>query len=229
VIESAAMLCLVAALASSALLFRARRQLWDARAVGAILETVPLEWFRWPAERASADTNDKAPGYRDFLARLLADDALQLEKARLALQSDGIPFSATFVARSGAGYAVEGRRTASGEDVLWLLDASAAVTAKNSRREAAVLRQMLDAIPLPVWRRGPNRDLRDCNRAYANAVDTTPDLAIAEGRELAPGACHGECRHVVIAGSRRLVEIGEVSCPSGGTVGFTCDRTDLEV
>src|SRR5271166_141042 len=190
VIESAAILCLVAALASSALLFHARRQLWDARAVGAVLETVPLEWFRWPAERASVDTNDKAPGYRELLARLLADDALQLEKARLALQSDGIPFSATFVTRSGAGYAVEGRRTASGEAVLWLLDASAAVTAKKARQEAAVLRQMLDAIPLPVWRRGPERALTDCNRAYANAVDTTPDLAIAEGRELAPGGCH---------------------------------------
>ena len=222
------MLCLVVALASSALLLRAQRQLCGARAVGAVLETVPLEWFRWPAERADADTNNKALGYRDFLARLLADDALQLEKARLALQSDGVPFSATFVTRSGGAYAVEGRRSASGDAVVWLLDASAAVTVNRARQEAADLRQMLDAVPLPVWRRGPDRDLTDCNRAYASAVDTTPDLAIAEGRELAPGSRPGECRHVVIAGSRRLVEIGEVPCPSGGTVGFACDRTDLE-
>ena len=151
------MFCLVAALASSALLFHARRQLWDARAVGAVLETVPLEWFRWPAKRANADIHDKASGYRDFLARLLADDALQLEKARLALQLDGIPFSATFVTRSGAAYAVEGRRAASGDAVVWLLDASAAVTVKRARQEATDLRQMLDAIPLPVWRRGADR------------------------------------------------------------------------
>ena len=87
---------------------------------------------------------------------------------------------------------------------------------------------MLDAIPLPVWRRGPDRTLVDCNRAYASAVDATPDLAIAEGRELASGARPGERRHVVIGGSRRLVEIGEVPCPTGGTIGFACDRTDLE-
>ena len=196
------MLCLVVALASSALLLRAQRQLWGARAVGAVLETVPLEWFRWPAERADADTNNKALGYRDFLARLLADDALQLEKARLALQSDGVPFSATFVTRSGGAYAVEGRRSASGDAVVWLLDASAAVTVNRARQEAADLRQMLDAVPLPVWRRGPGRDLTDCNRAYASAVDTTPDLAIAEGRELAPGSRPGECRHGARSGVR---------------------------
>ena len=87
---------------------------------------------------------------------------------------------------------------------------------------------MLDAIPLPVWRRGPDRTLVDCNRAYASALDTTADLVVAEGRELASGARPGECRHVVIGGSRRLVEIGEVPCSTGGTIGFACDRTDRE-
>jgi len=87
---------------------------------------------------------------------------------------------------------------------------------------------MLDAIPLLVWRRGADRTLVDCNRAYASALDTTADLVVAEGRELASGARPGECRHVVIGGSRRLVEIGEVPCSTGGTIGFACDRTDRE-
>ena len=145
-----------------------------------------------------------------------------------ALQSGGAAFSTTFVTRSGAAYAVEGRRAASGDAVLWLLDASAAVTVQRARQEVADLRQMLDAIPLPVWRRGPDRILVDCNRAYASALDTTADLVVAEGRELASGARPGECRHVVIGGSRRLVEIGEVPCSTGGTIGFACDRTDRE-
>ncbi len=87
---------------------------------------------------------------------------------------------------------------------------------------------MLDAIPLPVWRRGPDRILVGCNRAYASALDTTADLVVAEGRELVSGARPGECRHVVIGGSRRLVELGEVPCSTGGTVGFAWDRTDRE-
>ncbi|HEY1433275.1 MAG TPA: PAS-domain containing protein [Stellaceae bacterium] len=228
VIETAATLCLVVALASSVLLLRAYKQLCDARAGCAILETVPLQWFRWPANRTDTDVAKRAPGYREFLDRLLTDEALKLEKARVALQADGIAFSATFATRSGGAYAVEGRRAVSGDAVVWLLDTSAKAMVQSARQEAAGLRQMLDAIPLPVWRRGSDRDLIDCNRAYASAVDATPDLAVAEGRELASGAGPGECRHVVIGGSRRQVEIGEVACPSGGTIGFAWDRTDLE-
>ena len=227
-LESAAALCLIVALASVAALWRTRSELYDERARSAVLETVPLEWFRWRPNRTNADAPNRTSGYRQLLARLLAADAERLEKARLALQAGGTAFSITFVTRNGAAYAVEGRRSASGDTVLWFLDASAAVTAQRARREGADLRQMLDAIPLPVWRRSPDRTLVDCNRAYASALDTTVDLAIAEGREFASGACPGECRHVVIGGSRRLVDIGEVPCSTGGTIGFACDRTDRE-
>jgi signal transduction histidine kinase len=228
VIESAAALCLIVIFASVVALLRARAEFCEARARSAVFETVPLEWFRWRSSRTNAEANDGASGYRQFLARLQAADAERLEKARQALQSRGAAFSTTFVTRSGAAYAVEGRRAASGDTVLWLLDASAAVTVERARREVADLRQMLDAIPLPVWRRGSDRILVDCNRAYASALDATADLVVAEGRELTSGARPGECRHVVIGGSRRLVEIGEVPCSTGGTIGFAYDRTDRE-
>ena len=82
----------------------------------------------------------KQSGYRQFLARLPAADAEPLEKARQALQSGDAAFSTTFVTRSGAAYAIEGRRAASGDAVLWLLDASAAGSgpegAPRSRRSA---------------------------------------------------------------------------------------------
>ena len=226
--ESAAALCLLVALALVAALLRARSELYEERARSAVLETAPLEWFRWRPNRPNADAQDKGSGYRQFLARLEAVDAERLEKARQRLQSGGAAFSTTFVTRSGAAYAVEGRRTASGDTVLWLRDASAAVTVERARREVADLRQMLDVIPMPVWRRDPDRILVDCNRAYASALDTTADLVVAEGRELASCARPGECRHVVIGGSRRLVEIGEVPCSTGGTIGFACDRTERE-
>ncbi len=226
--EAAAALCLIVTLAFVVALLRARTELCEERARTATLETVPLEWFRWRPNRPNADAHDKNSGYRQFLARLQAVDAEQLEKARQRLQSGGAAFSATFVTRSGAAYAVEGRRAASGDTVLWRLDATAAVMVQRAGQEVADLRQMLDAIPLPVWRRGPEGILVDCNRAYASALDTTADLVVAEGRELASCARPGESRHVVIGGSRRLVEIGEVPCSTGGTIGFACDRTDRE-
>jgi PAS domain-containing protein len=191
VLESAAALRLVVTLTSVAVLLRARAELSEERARSAVLETVPLEWFRWRPGRANDDAHDNAPDYREFLARLPAVDVERLEKARQELQSRGAAFSTILVARSGAAYTVQGRRAASGDALLWLLDASAAITVQRVRQEVADLRQMLDAIPLPVWRRGPDRILVDCNRAYASALDTTADLAVAEGRELAPAPAPG--------------------------------------
>lgn len=104
-----------------------------------------------------------------------------------------------------------------------------AAAAETARREAANLRQMLDAIPVPAWRRGPTGLLIDCNQAYAAAFGTTPALAVAQDHELAPGARPGERRHAVIDGSRRLFEIGEASCGAAGRIGFAVDRTDAEI
>ena len=151
-----------------------------------------------------------AAGYGEFLEKLPAAGAQQLERARQALHLHGTPSSLTLATGRAAGYAIHGRRAAGGEAVLWVQDASAAVAGQFARIEAADLRAMLDAVPLPVWRRGADGVLVDCNRAYGSAVDATPDLAVAESRDLVPQARNGECRHVIIGGARRLVEIGEM-------------------
>jgi signal transduction histidine kinase len=215
-------------LASVAAFSQARSKLQEARTRCAILETAPLEWFGWRPNGTEIHGSSNAPGYHGFLAKLPAAGAQKLERARRALQSHDTPFSITFATGRAAGYAIHGRRTTGGHAVLWVHDASAAVAAQSARCEAADLREVLDAVPLPVWRRGPDGVLVDCNRAYASALDATPDLAVAESRDLVCGASNGECRHVIIGGSRRLVEIGEVSCRAGGTIGFAVDRTDCE-
>ena len=69
--------------------------------------------------------------------------------------------------------------------------AAAAAGLEEAQREAADLREMLDAIPVPVWRRGPDLTLVDCNRAYADAFETTAELAVFERREPAIGAGPG--------------------------------------
>jgi len=86
--------------------------------------------------------------------------------------------------------------------------------------------------------------LIDCNLAYPAALDTSRERALAEGREFAPasgrnraltlartaaaGKTQTERRHLVIAGSRRMLEVTETPLPNGGTLGFAVDRTDLE-
>jgi signal transduction histidine kinase len=228
VIEFSGALGLIITLALGALFLNERRQLCKARAAGAALDTVPLTWFCWPAGHERYRDAGRLASYGAFIAGLIPEDAAKLEAARAALQSQGTAFSMPVAACDGGAHTIEGRQTETGAAVLWLLDAAAAASAQNARQEALGLRQMLDAIPVPVWRRGPDLSLVDCNRAYADAIETTPEFAVNEGRELAGGTCSGERRHVVIGGSRRLIEFGEVDCAANGKIGFALDRTDLE-
>ena len=132
--------------------------------------------------------------------------------------------------------------------MVWLTDASAARRLEESRaaafETADLLRRMFDSIPVPVWRRDSAMRVVECNEAYAAALDATREAVLAEGRELAPessreravslaaeaaeGAIRSERRHVVISGSRRMLEVIEAADRTGGTVGIAIDHTDQE-
>jgi PAS domain-containing protein len=184
VIELVGALCLVVVLVSATLLVRTGRRLNELRLIGGVLDTAPLIWFRWPADQTQdSDPGKAAAGYGKFLAGLADADSARLEAARLELRL-GIPFSATVAMRDGGVYIVEGRQTAFGDCVLWCFDAS---PAEAARRESASLRQMLDALPVPVWRRSPGQAIVACNRAYASALDATRNWSW-QGAGSCPGA-----------------------------------------
>jgi signal transduction histidine kinase/PAS domain-containing protein len=220
--------------------------------LAAMLDMVAAAAFRWPR----GDDSAVVPGYREFLETLLPADAARVEEGRRRLQQDGTPFSAVVALRGGEPRAVEGRRAPNGDTVLWLPDDAALriVEANRAAAEKAALklREMIDAIPLPLWRRGKDLTLVDCNEAYAAALDASRATVLAERRELLGGNARGmaigpaprgeaargpqttadgprrERRHVVIAGSRRLLEVSEMPARSGGTIGFASDRTEVE-
>jgi signal transduction histidine kinase len=187
--------------------------------------------------------------YADFIASLEPVAAGRLASAVAELQQTGKAFDANVTTAGGSSaYDISGRPASSGASVLWVTDASAMHMAEAKQRGAAAaaasLREALDATPLPMWRRDNDLKLIDCNLAYAAALDTDRAGALADGRELAPasgrhralalaraaatGKTQTERRHVVIAGSRRMLEVTETPLPNGGTLGFAVDRTDLE-
>src|SRR5215472_900767 len=257
VIELAAGFCAVVVATLTGLLLWSVAKLRDARSAcvrserarteaSAMLDTVPLAAFRWPAGRDPDGYSVQTVAYPKFLTELARGGATLLEAARGVLQRDGTPFSLTVGLCSGGAFTIEGRRAVTGETVLWLLDSGAAALARQADDEAASLRQLIDAVPVPIWRRGRDRALVDCNRAYASAVDATRELAVIESRELAPVqgsreqeiACGGIAaeegwrgvrRHVVVGGARRLLDIVELPCSDGGALGFALDRTDVEI
>jgi PAS domain-containing protein len=222
--------------------------------LAAMLDTVPVAalWWRRDADEETAigriPGSGAGPPYSRLLGALIPGDAARLEAAVGELRQAGTGFAVTVSGSAGSDYRIEGGQTASGDTVLWLADVSEERASEHSRSAdaaaAAALRQAFNAIPLPVWRRDRNLRLIDCNNTYAGALESMREAVLSEGRELASesgrekaralaraaaaGTIKSERRHMVIGGSRRLLEICELPDGAGGTIGFAIDRTDLE-
>ncbi|HEY3911866.1 MAG TPA: PAS-domain containing protein [Stellaceae bacterium] len=116
--------------------------------------------------------------------------------------------------------------------------AQAAAAVQHAKDEAARLREILDALPIAVWR-CRDHTLVDCNRSYAAALGISRETVLAEGRALVPTGreeprAHASSTvppvemHVVIGGQRRLLELHEASSADGETIGYAIDRSDVE-
>jgi hypothetical protein len=176
-------------------------------AAEAALAATPAANYRWHADGREEFT----PGptalfavreglrFGDVLGQFAGDDALTVGRAIERLRGEGLEFALSAKLLGGAAVDLVGRRLrhAGGEaalDIVWLVDAAAragvAAQRDEMRRERDGIRELLDLLPVPVWRRSAT-DFRliACNRAYAQAVDAgSPAAVVEEGRELLSGA-----------------------------------------
>ena len=238
------------------------------RRLDAVLATAPSPAAAWEAGSGRLPVlvaADFAPmlglgtvGAMEMVAAsLTADGAALVHGALEGLRRDGRGFRIDGVTAALGRQLVIGGRRHDGFDVLWLEDAAEA--AAERARSAAVLaalaaavgqrdflQAVLDALPVPVWLRRDDLALSWCNRAYAVAVDSTPDAVLRAGTELGggialakraqdSGAAHSETRRVVIGGDRHVIEVTEAPLPQGGgaadgpaLLGFALDRTREE-
>ena len=131
-------------------------------------------------------------------------------------------------------------------ELMWVHDVTELTRAvERAEAERDSVAGLLDALPLPVWRRDKDLKLVYCNRAYGRAVDEEPAAALTKAvellgkakseagraiarRALASGQAESESHHVVVEGSRRLLEVGEHPAGDGTLVGVALDRTDAE-
>ncbi len=228
----------------------------------AALEGGTAGYIVWPAaggEQATpslvAVIGTGAADFAGLKALFAAEDAARLETLAHALRTRGEEFERTLTTADGRrSLHFEGRRgIGAAADYLWLHDVTAASarTAELAGRLSALaaerdgLLAVLDALPIPVWRRRADLRLERVNRAYAEAMDSDPDAVVAEERELAAGVigmrgreladrtvrtgvAQSESRHVVVGGRRRLMEFAEIATDGDSVVGYAIDRTDLE-
>jgi signal transduction histidine kinase/PAS domain-containing protein len=212
------------------------------------LATAPVAGFLWRGTNEAVPIAASTGSFTDFLAQLEADAVARIGSAVVELRVNGTPFDMTAARLDGGLLSLAGRRSRSSDALLWVTDITGTRVAETAHQAsaaaAAALRAMIETIPVPVWRRDRSLALVDCNTAYAAALDMTREAVLAESRELAPASGLGkalelaraaalgdtrtERHHVVISGSRRLIEITETPDRDGGTIGFAIDRTDLE-
>jgi len=230
-------------------------------ATAATLDAAPGGFIAWPAhgvENVSAWLGgllQKSAGetaLQCLQALFGGDDAGLLDKLVRGLRRRGEPFSLTLMtADGGRALLVDGRRARGAAlDVLWVRDVTAETASHSDtaiRRAVAEgerdgLRAMLDAIPVPVWRRGEGLALAQVNQAYLDTVESDAATVIVEQTALCPDlapALHRKAHetakpqsdlcHVVIKGERHLLELHEIPGGTGpGMVGYALDATRRE-
>ncbi|MBL1147700.1 MAG: PAS domain-containing protein [Pseudomonadota bacterium] len=141
-------------------------------------------------------------------------------------------------------------------DVIWLQDitqdseqmSDVSEVLKTTESREKKWRDVLNALPFPLWLRNPDLDIEWCNKTYTDVLGEASASIVAEQQELpttiigkkgnkgergsrtlARRALAGhdiqtERRHLVVDGKRRFVEVSEVA----GMTGYAYDITALE-
>ena len=198
----------------------------------------------------------------DALLEHFSPDGADLLTASLnEMRANDAPFAVELPdAARTRGFRVTGFRNKSAGketvDVLWVREitettrrlAALENESKSLESRNALLKQMFDALPVPIWTRNEDYQIVLCNPAYAAiARADSPEQAVLRGSELvyekssheakviastarATGKRYDTDEYVVIDGKRRLVNVNEILLPAragakSGTVGFLKDVT----
>jgi len=222
-----------------------------------LLRTEPQAVAMWPAEggtpeiigEAAAVTGaDPSIGILEFSNWLSLDDARELKAALTALREDGESFTLSLTALAAHPVEAEGR-VVGGRAVLRLKRVSGiarkltqlSADHRALQNQFDALRALVDAVPAAIWVRDENDTLAFANKAYADAVESTPAQAIVHHTELldhrareqmragiAEGTVYKDRVHAVAAGERRTLDVFAVAAGKG-SAGIAVDATEVEM
>jgi len=186
-------------------------------------------------------------GAQDFSTMCIDDDARRLLSALVKLRRKGIAFKLFVQTKERRRFEVEGR-PAGGQVAVWVRDSSSEQAEigrltellAETQRTNNHLSELLDAIPVPIWRRDEGMNLTWANRAYVRTVDSdTLETVLSSQKEIDEGevaltksalTSGNRCdvtRHIVVGGERRAYKFEAVPADNGIT-GVGLDVTDLE-
>ncbi len=233
----------------------------------AILSATSDGWIAWNRNHEFINASKKFKeffGFKGksdiFFANIISlieqDDVEELTLNFNKLQRTGQPFEKTVTTIDkknlkilGAKILIEGLETT----VLWGRDVTESSSLMDSieddlikaRVKVDCLYEILNALPLQVWKRNSDLDIIYCNKTYADSLDTTPDNVIFDNMPLVPGVILGQghslaenvkkcgkalsiSQFAVIDGVRKKLSIHEQPALGDGYIGYALDITEKE-
>ncbi|SDG40736.1 Signal transduction histidine kinase [Limimonas halophila] len=184
-----------------------------------------------------------AAGAEDVRPAFAGRDADALKASFDELSFHGSRFAMTLATADGGRWLMAEGNAGPAGSTVWFTDVTEREEARRHAEARAVsLGEAVDALPLPVWRRGTDLRLAACNRAYADAVQQSARAVVREQVELqdggdpSAGQALAECarreravataeKRVVLHGERRCLHMSEVPLSDGTFVGMATDRT----
>ncbi|MDR2157720.1 MAG: PAS domain-containing protein, partial [Holosporaceae bacterium] len=137
--------------------------------------------------------------------------------------------------------------------LLWCSNVTASSSLINSMeqklsfalKEANSLREILDMLPTPVWRRNRNLEITYCNKTYANYLDVCAEKIVLENIPLVAGSLFGQghslaenakktnrtqsiSQFIVVNGARKKISMHECPASNDNLVGYADDVTAEE-
>ncbi len=209
---------------------------------------------------------DTIHSIQDIQSALSPASAAILENAFISLQNKGASFSITATSANSkktfklCGTSGKDSKGNTSINLIWIEDITAQQKVqqetenknKNTRIEQERLQNILDTAPIPLWIRNESLEIVWCNRAYAQALETSPANIMAEhkewpfksekkGKTRSPGKTLAQKAldsqhpshaplHVILSGKRRLMDIIETPLPpqKTTTLGAARDTTREE-
>ncbi|MDR2107610.1 MAG: PAS-domain containing protein [Holosporaceae bacterium] len=232
----------------------------------AVLSSSADGWVAWNADDRCAGASKKLKvllgltqggdvRFADILAVLDPEDADELALRFNRLKKAGLNFELIVKAGNNK-LKINGSRMIINNVetmLLWCADITATSSlidslkekAAVSREEARHLSEILNTLPIPIWRRNEKLAVTYCNRAYANHTDSAIDKVLADNIPLVPGNLFGQghslaenakkCNRmqsishfITVNGIRKKISVHECPIAEGHIVGYANDITAEE-
>ncbi|MDR0968354.1 MAG: PAS-domain containing protein [Holosporaceae bacterium] len=234
----------------------------------AALSCSPDGWIAWNIDNEYIGSSKKLRSFfgiekmgdiyiSDILAAVDSDDAGDLSLDFNRLKKQGLNFKLVVkTAADGSEIEVRGSRMiVNGLETiaLWCSNITAEFNFVNSaekelaeaKKRENSMREILDALPLPIWRRDRNLRIIYCNQTYADYLNVSVEKITADNAPLAPGNLFGQghslaenakksarpqtiSQSISVNGVRKKISMRECPTNGGGLIGYATDITSEE-